>query len=67
MPRPLPSQVQHVAVVGAGVIGGGWAAHFLRHGLHVTAWDPAPEAESKLRAFIAQVWPTMERLGLAPG
>lgn len=67
MSRPHPSQVSHVAVVGAGVIGGGWAAHFLRQGLHVTAWDPAPDAEKKLRAFIAQVWPTMERLGLAPG
>jgi carnitine 3-dehydrogenase len=59
--------VQHVAVVGAGVIGGGWAAHFLRQGLRVIAWDPAPDAEAKLRAFIAQVWPTMERLGLKDG
>jgi carnitine 3-dehydrogenase len=67
MPRPDPSQVQHVAIVGTGVIGGGWAAHFLRQGLRVTAWDPAPDAEPKLRAFIEQVWPTLERLGLRNG
>lgn len=67
MPRFDPSQVQHVAVVGTGVIGSGWAAHFLRQGLRVTAWDPAPNAEPKLRAFIEQVWPTLERLGLRDG
>jgi carnitine 3-dehydrogenase len=67
MPRPHPSQISRVAVAGAGVIGGGWAAHFLRQGLRVTAWDPASDAEAKLRAFIEQVWPTMERLGLKTG
>lgn len=67
MPRTLPSQVQRIAVIGAGVIGGGWAAHFLRQGLQVVAWDPAPGAEQKSRAFVEQVWPTMEKLGLAVG
>jgi len=54
-------------VVGAGVIGGGWAAHFLRCGLAVTAFDPAPGAEATLRAFLVHVWPTLEKLGLKPG
>jgi carnitine 3-dehydrogenase len=67
MRRPPLSEVKHVAVVGTGVIGGGWAAHFLRRGLDVTAFDPAPEAEAKLRAFVAHVWPTMEKLGLSAG
>jgi len=67
MPRPEPTQVQRVAVVGAGVIGGGWAAHFLRLGLDVIVWDPAPGADEKLRDFIAGVWPTLKRLGLAAG
>jgi carnitine 3-dehydrogenase len=66
MPRPEPSQVQRVAVIGTGVIGGGWAAHYLRLGLDVTVHDPAPGAEARLRAMIASVWPTLERLGLAP-
>ena len=67
MPRPSPSQVSRVAVIGTGVIGGGWAAHFLRQGLDVTAFDPAPGAEDRLRRQIAQTWPALERLGLAPG
>ncbi|HEX5691640.1 MAG TPA: 3-hydroxyacyl-CoA dehydrogenase NAD-binding domain-containing protein, partial [Roseiflexaceae bacterium] len=67
MTRPEPANVRRVAVIGTGVIGGGWAAHFLRQGLDVTVWDPAPEAEDKLREFIAGVWPRLERLGLAEG
>ena len=65
--RPDPQNVQRVAVIGAGVIGGGWAAHFLRMGMDVVAWDPAPNAEAKLRDFVADKWPAMGRLGLRDG
>jgi len=44
-----------VAVVGTGVIGVSWAAHFLAHGLDVVATDPAPGAEERLRAGIAAI------------
>jgi len=64
MPRPEPANVKHIAIIGTGVIGGGWAAHFLRMGLDITAWDPAPNAESKLRDFVADKWPAMQRMGL---
>ena len=67
MSRPLPSGVERVGVVGTGVIGAGWAAHFLRQGMDVIAWDPAPDAPAKLARTLDQVWPTMERLGLKPG
>ena len=59
--------VQRVAVVGTGVIGASWAAYFLAHGLDVNATDPSPGAEDRLRAAVAQHWPTLERFGLAPG
>jgi 3-hydroxyacyl-CoA dehydrogenase len=59
--------VSRVAVVGTGVIGASWAAHFLAHGLGVTATDPAPGAEERLRADVAAHWPVLERLGLAEG
>jgi 3-hydroxyacyl-CoA dehydrogenase len=59
--------VRRVAVVGTGVIGASWAAHFLASGLDVTATDPAPGAEERLRADVAAHWPLLERFGLADG
>lgn len=67
MTRANPTQVTRVACIGAGSIGGAWAAHFLRKGYHVNAWDPAPDGESRLRATIDTAWPSLEILGLAPG
>lgn len=64
MSRPEPTNVERVAIIGTGVIGSGWAAHFLRHGMTVTAWDPAPDAEAKLRQRVADAWPILDRLGL---
>lgn len=64
MSRPAVTDVQRVAVIGAGVIGGGWAAHFLRNGMQVKIWDPADDAEEKFRERLTAVWPLLERLGL---
>jgi carnitine 3-dehydrogenase len=65
--RPLPDQVKTVAIIGAGVIGGGWAAHFLRMGYDVVAWDPGPGAADRLRGLVDNAWPALTKLGLAPG
>ncbi|MDX6350393.1 MAG: carnitine 3-dehydrogenase [Streptomyces sp.] len=64
---PDPESVRTVAVVGTGVIGGGWAAHFLRMGYDVVAYDPGPGAEDRLNALVDGAWPALERLGLAEG
>lgn len=67
MSLPDPKQISRVAVVGTGTIGASWAAHFLRCGLDVQAWDPAPGAEAGTRQFVANAWPALTRLGLAEG
>ena len=36
------------AVIGGGVIGGGWAARFVLNGWNVQVYDPDPEAERKI-------------------
>jgi carnitine 3-dehydrogenase len=59
--------IRRVAIVGGGVIGGGWAARCLAHGLDVVATDPGPDAEEKLRATVANAWPALTTVGLKPG
>jgi carnitine 3-dehydrogenase len=64
---PEPGAVRTVSIIGAGVIGGGWAAHFLRRGFDVVAWDPGPDAASRLDDIVDTAWPSLERLGLSDG
>lgn len=40
--------MSRAAIVGGGVIGGGWAARFLLNGWDVNVFDPAPDAERKV-------------------
>lgn len=61
------TEIKTFAAIGTGVIGAGWIARALAHGLDVVAWDPAPGAEAALRARIANAWPALEAQGLAPG
>lgn len=65
--RPAPEDVRTVVCVGAGVIGGGWVAYFLARGYRVVAWDPAPDAEARLRHLVGAAWPALTELGLAEG
>ena len=41
------------AVIGGGVIGGGWAARFLLNGWDVAVFDPDPQAERKIGEVLA--------------
>ena len=61
------NEVRRVAVVGTGVIGASWVAHFLAQGLDVVATDPSPGAEDRLRGDVAAHWPILSELGLAEG
>jgi carnitine 3-dehydrogenase len=67
MTRVAPQDVRTVACVGAGVIGGGWVAYFLARGYRVVAWDPAEDAEPRLRHLVEAAWPALTDLGLAEG
>ncbi len=46
------------AIVGGGLIGGGWAARFLLHGWDVAVSDPSPKAEAQIGAILdnARQW-----------
>jgi carnitine 3-dehydrogenase len=63
----MSHSIRTVAIIGSGVIGSGWAARCLAHGLDVIAFDPAPDGETKIRAAITNAWPALETKGLADG
>ena len=41
------------AIIGGGVIGGGWAARFALNGWNVQIFDPDPQAERKVGEVMA--------------
>jgi len=49
----MRTTIGHVAVVGCGLIGSGWASWFLARGLTVTCHDPAPGSEARARRAVA--------------
>ena len=57
-------QFTTAAILGAGVIGASWAALFLAAGLKVRVYDPMPDAEAKVRDYIAKAWPVLTQLGM---
>jgi len=59
----MSEPIHTVAVVGTGVIGASWAAHFLAHGLRVVATDPAEGAEGRLRAAVDSHWRWLHEQG----
>jgi carnitine 3-dehydrogenase len=62
----MAAAIQQVAIIGSGVIGSGWAARFLGAGLDVSAYDPAPGSEEKLRSAVDRAWPSIVHCGTAP-
>ena len=58
------SNIKKVALVGGGVIGGGWATRCLANGLEVVLTDPRPEAQDYVETMVADAWPVLEDAGL---
>jgi carnitine 3-dehydrogenase len=55
-----------VALLGGGVIGGGWAARFAICGMNVRLYDPDPNAERTVGEVLANARRAYRRLTLAP-
>ncbi|WP_193171212.1 3-hydroxyacyl-CoA dehydrogenase NAD-binding domain-containing protein [Nisaea nitritireducens] len=64
---PAVDAVRKIGILGGGTIGASWSAFFLSKGYDVVAWDPGPDAEAKMRAFIDNAWPQLTELGLSAG
>ena len=57
---------QIAAIIGGGVIGGGWAARFLLNGWEVRVFDPDPEAERKIGEVLGNARRSLPGLYEAP-
>ena len=54
--------IQHIAIIGAGLIGASWAALFLSKGLRVTVCDPSQAALDGVPGFVATAWDDLAQL-----
>ena len=50
----MSAAARKAAIIGGGVIGGGWAARFLLNGWDVAVFDPDPEAARKIDAVLTR-------------
>ncbi|NRB33715.1 MAG: carnitine 3-dehydrogenase [Rhodobacteraceae bacterium] len=57
---------QVAAIIGGGVIGGGWAARFLLNGWDVRVFDPDPEAERKIGEVLSNARRALPSLSDVP-
>jgi carnitine 3-dehydrogenase / betainyl-CoA thioesterase len=55
-----------IALVGGGVIGGGWAGRIVENGPDVVVYDPHPQAERRVREVLENAERAWERLLLVP-
>jgi carnitine 3-dehydrogenase len=62
----MSDPIRTIAVVGTGVIGASWAAHFLAHGLRVIATDPAKGARERLYTAVDAHWRWLYAHGRVP-
>jgi len=56
--------VKTIALVGGGVIGGGWATRCLANGVDVVVTDPRAESRDYVKQMIDDAWPVLEDAGL---
>ena len=56
---------KRIGLIGTGSVGSGWASVYIARGYDVVASDPSPQAEERTRAFIADTWDALRKLGVA--
>ncbi|XXK22562.1 3-hydroxyacyl-CoA dehydrogenase NAD-binding domain-containing protein [Arenicellales bacterium nBUS_48] len=57
-------EIKTIALVGGGVIGGGWATRCLANGVNVVVTDPRPESRDYVERMIEEAWPILEEADL---
>lgn len=58
--------INKAAILGGGIIGGGWLARLIESGIDVIVYDPDPEAERKIGEVLAGAEAAYAKLTMAP-
>src|ERR671911_943348 len=66
MVEPAAARPRSVALLGGGVIGGGWAARFMLNGVDVRLFDPDADAGHNVDAMLQNARRAYRKLTLAP-
>ena len=64
--KSKPTKPVRAAVIGGGVIGGGWVARLIQNGVDVAVFDPDPEARRKIAEIMVNADHALSRLTMAP-
>ena len=62
----MTKPIKKVALIGGGVIGGGWAARFLLNGIDVNVFDPSETTERTLHEMLSNAKRAYAKLTMAP-
>ncbi len=62
----MSKEIEKAALIGGGVIGGGWAARLLLNGIDVNVYDPSETAERTLNEMLANAKRAYSKLTMAP-
>jgi len=62
-----PAEVRRVTCIGAGPIGGGWAAYYLSRGYQVTSYLYQATEIDALKRLMDTAWASLEEIGLETG
>ncbi len=62
-----PEDIRRITCIGAGPIGGGWAAHFLAQGYQVTSYLHDESEHQALTRLLETAWLSLKKIGLAEG
>ena len=62
----MSDSIKKVALIGVGVIGGGWAARFLLNGIDVNVYDPSENYKNNLDKMLSNAKLAYSKLTMAP-
>ena len=62
----MSEEIKKAAIIGGGVIGGGWAARLVLNGIDVNVFDPSEEAEQNLVEMLSNAQKAYSKLTMAP-